>query len=212
MSKGKTKKPDPSAKRPDETDLQWRSRLAREQETKRKLGEDVITPERRAKGDLEEVGAKEQGRHRSYRAKCRSAALRLYERGALSAEQAAAAVEIRAIAERVMSAVSVKGASLEGRVDCQSGANDSGLETLRRVRAEQAYNEWRLKIPSPRGMVLEMIFEDSHFAAIAKQHNSYWRKAIMDYKNALDLWGDCLRSARARIHQEDLDNMMRKAS
>lgn len=212
MSKGKRKQTDPQAKRPDETDLQYRSRLAREQETRRRLGEDVITPERRAKGDLEEVGAKEQGRARTYRQRSTSSLLRLCARGVIDADQLAAAQEIAIEATRIKSDVDYGSSSAEARVDCSGSGRSYGDEHLRRVQIERAYTDWRSALALPRGLVLDMVCEDHQLAAIARRYNRSWGKAMDILRDALNKWPECKREAYNRIRQDDVDAANQRAA
>ena len=201
----KTKKTDPLAKRPDETFLQWRARLARAQETKRQVGEDVITPERRSKGDLEEVGAKEQGRHRTYRQRSTSSLLRLCARGVLTPDQLAAAQEIAMEATRIKNEVDYGSSSAEARVDCSGSGRTYGAEHLHRVCVEQAYTKWRAALPAPRGLVLDMVCDDHQLAAIARRYNRSWGKAVRILREALDEWPAHKHKAFQSIRQDDVD-------
>lgn len=205
MGKARRKQIDPQAKRADETDLQWRSRLAREQETRRRQGEDIITPERRSKGDLEEVNAKTQGLARSYRKRSTSSLLRLCARGALTPDQLAAAQEISMEATRIKSDVDFGSSSAEARVDCSGSGRAYGAEHLHRVCIEQAYTCWRNSLPTPRGLVLDMVCEDHQLAAIARRYNRSWRKAMSILREALDEWPVHKHKAFQSIRQDDVD-------
>lgn len=201
----KTKKPDPLAKRPDETFLQWRARLARAQETRRAVGEDVITPERRSKGDLEEVGAKEQGRHRTYRQRSTSSLLRLCARGVIDADQLAAAQEIAMHCEMIRREVRGSTGGLSEQVDCSGSGKAYGAEHLHRVCMERAYTEWRSSLKQPRGMVLDMVTEDHKLAGIAARYGRNWRRAMEILREALNVWPQYKREAFQGITQEDVD-------
>ena len=93
---------DPFAKRKDETDLQWRSRLARMEETRKAQGEDVVTPEAARKGLERSTVQDEDGRNwASYRRKTRSALEYMRQQGSLSDEQYYSAQRIAQIAEMI---------------------------------------------------------------------------------------------------------------
>lgn len=212
MPRTKRKAPDPQAKRPDETHLQWRARIAREQETRRKVGEDVITPERLSKGDLEEVGAKEEGRHRTYRQRSTSSLLRLCARGVINADQLAAAQEIAIEALRIQGEVGYGTSSADARVDCSGSGHTYGDEHLHRVCLERAYTEWRCSLKQPRGMVLDMLTEDHRLAAIAARYGRNWKRAMETLREALNVWPQYKREAFQGITQEDVDRVNRKVA
>jgi hypothetical protein len=212
MAKAKRKAPDPLAKRPDETDLQWRSRLAREQETRRRQGEDIVTPERKAKGDLEEINAKVDGLVRSYRQRTNSSLARLCVRGVIDADQLAAAQEVAMHCQRIRDEVRGSSGALSEQVDCSSSGKNYGAEHLHRVCMERAYTEWRADLPQPRGMVLDMVTEDHKLAAIAARYGRNWKRAIMTLKEALDAWPHYRREAFDGIRQEDVDRANARAA
>ena len=201
----KAKKTDPLAKRPDETFLQWRARLARAQETRRQVGEDVITPERRSKGDLEEVGAKEQGRARTYRKRATSSLARLCARGVIDIHQLAAAQEIAEHCDRIRREVRGSGGGLTEQVDCSGSGTAYEAENLHRVQMERAYTEWRADLRHPRGMVLDMVTEDHRLAAIAARYGRNWSVAIETLRGALNVWPQYKRDAFNGISQDDVD-------
>lgn len=209
---GKPKKTDPLAKRNDETFLQWRSRLARAQETARGAGEDIITPERKAKGDMETALSPDQERARTYRARSTSSLARLCARGVIDAEQLAAAQEIASEALRLQGEVGYANGSVEARVDCSNSGKTYGAEHLHRVCMERAYTEWRMSLRQPRGMVLDMVTRDNKLAGIAAHYGRSWRKAIETLKEALNVWPQFKREAFQGISQEDVDRANARAA
>ena len=205
------KRGDPNAKRKGENELQYRSRLAQQDLERRRAGEDVVTPERLAKGDLEGTGAK-SGQVRSYRKRSTSSLARLCDRGVISDDQLAAAQEIAIISERIGRDVGGSTASLSGRVDCEGSGRDHAIEPLHRIRIERAYSQWRLDLPLPRQMVLDMVKEDHQLAAIASRHNRGWRTAVEMLKSALNHWPVCKRDAFNNVSQEDADEAQRRCA
>lgn len=201
----------PLDKRSDETDLQYRSRLAREQETRRKAGEDIVTPETLAQGGLEAAYSPDQERARTYRRRSTSSLVRLCARGVITDDQLAAAQEIDQLIERIGRDVAVRGASYHGRVDCEGGGGAYGGESWHRVCLEQAYNRWRTRLPLPRGMILDMIHEDHQLAAIARRYNRSWLRAVKTLRDALDLWDDMRREVRDAINEDDIAEAVRRA-
>lgn len=197
---------DPLAKRRDENHLQWRARLARMEETRRRQGEDTVTPEAKLHGLTEALVQDDEGRTwQSYRRKSRSALAYMRERGKLTDDEFYSAQRIAEIAEMLERNVSLGCASLEARVDCSGSARDALNESLYRVRAEGAYTEWRSKLPIPRRMVIDMVTRDAGFKAIAREHNMGWPKAQQVLKDALGAWPDILAKYVKIIDQEDLD-------
>lgn len=205
MAKARAKQ-DPMAKRPDENHLQWRARLARMEETRRRQGEDTVTPEAKLHGLTEALVQDDEGRTwQSYRRKSRSALAYMRERGNLTDDQFYSAQRIAEIAELLERTVAVSCASLEARVDCTGSARDALNESLYRVRAEGAYTEWRSKLPLPRRMVIDMVTQDSGLAEIAAQHNMGWRRAREILTDALDAWPEIFARYCGKIDQDDLD-------
>lgn len=202
----KRKRTDPTAKRADETDLQWRSRVARHQEVKRQFGEDIVTPEALAKGDLEEaIAPKGENRDKTYRRRSKSSLERLNNRGVITDRQLVAAREVAQVAERIEAEVGMATASMEAKVDNGAGGYDPHYESLHRVRMERAYSEWRKLLPMPRRMIIDMVIKDSKLAAIARSHNRGWRGAIVTLRECLDAWQEEKRRAFAGIDQADVD-------
>lgn len=119
---------------------------------------------------------------------------RLYQSGAIDAEQLGAAAEIAAIAERIGADVAVSTASLEARVDVTRMGNGAFFEALGRVRREIAYTRWRAALPRP-APVLDMIARDESMTIVAtryRMHNRRARKLLLD---ALDAWPRCYAEA-----------------
>lgn len=200
-------KGDPLAKRKDETDLQYRSRLAAHQEAQERKGQPIATRETLKQGGLTEGHV----RHESgtiattYTRKARSALAYMRERGNLTDDQFYSAQQIAGIAESIERQVSLGCASMEARVDCSGSARDALVESLYRVRAEGAYTEWRSKLPLPRRMVIDMVTQDTGLASIASQHNMGWDRARDVLKAALDAWPDIFATYCGKIDREDLD-------
>lgn len=203
MAKSKTKT-DPYAKRADENYLQYRSRIARMEDTKRRP--ELVTPEARKHGLTESLVRDDEGRTwQSYRRKTRSALAYMRERGNLTDDQFDSAQRIAEIAEMLQRSVAVGCASLEARVDCSGSARDALNESLYRVRAEGAYTEWRSKLPLPRRMVIDMVTQDDGLKRIAREHNMGWPRAQQVLKDALDRWPDIFARYVKVIDQDDID-------
>ena len=197
---------DPLAKRRDETDLQWRSRLARQREQAAN-GDTRPTPETIAQGGLQESTVWHEGNSgaKTFVRKSRSALAYMRDQGSITDDQFYSAQQIAQIAESIEKQVALGCASMEARVDCSRSAKDALTESLYRVRAEAAYTEWRSKLPLPRRMVIDMVTKDAGLSAIAAEHNMGWRKARAILTEALDRWPEIYGRVVKAIDQEDLD-------
>lgn len=202
---------DPMAKRADETNLQWRARLARIQETKRGQGEDIVTPERLKKGDLEQTSGK-SGVVRFYRQRSTSSLARLCARGVIDSDQLAAAQEVAIEAERLGRDASLSSGGITEQVDCSGSGKGFAEEALHRVCMERAYTNWREALPAPKGMVLAMLLEDNKLAAIASRNGRSWRKAVEVLKEALNVWPQFKRDAFKGITQDDVNEANRRVA
>lgn len=113
---------------------------------------------------------------------------RLYQTGAIDAEQLASAAQIAEVVERIGADVAVRTASLETRVDsCRHG--DGGFhEQLGRVRREMAYTRWRARAPEPVAALLEMIAGDVGFTVVARVYRMHNRRAKKLLLDGLNLW------------------------
>lgn len=133
------------------------------------------------------------------------ALVRLYQTGAINAEQLASAVEIALVAERIGADVSVRTASLETRVDVTRVGDGSFYERLSQVRREIAYTRWRSQIRGPVAAVLEMIVgEPVGFTVVARRYRMHHKRAKQLLIDALDLWPHILGLVRKDVDELDL--------
>lgn len=135
---------------------------------------------------------------------------RLYESGAIDDDQYNAAEEIATVAEMIERAVSVRGASLEARVDNSGAAKDKLVEHLVRVRLEVTYSRWRLRLPMPRRMVLDMLLTNQPLTATARSYRMPWRKARKMLIDAIDRWIDIKERVWSTVEAEDVEDVYRK--
>lgn len=112
------------------------------------------------------------------------------DREQITSAQYQAALEIAFIAEMIERSVSVRGASLEARVDHSGSARNALIERLGSIRAEKAYTDWRQSLPMPKRMVIDMVIEDVSLVAIARRYRVGWVKARKYLLAALDRWED----------------------
>lgn len=194
-------KPDPRAKRRDETHAQWQARLDAMLPYERETGEPVLTPEALAQGDFEAafVPDHETGQvTKTLRRKSASSMARLHDKGFITGDEWAAAQEIALVAEMIERSVSVRGASLESRVDSSGSARDVLVERLHMVRMEKAYTKWRMRLPMPKRMVIDMVLSDRELFVIARVHRVGWPRAKRLLKAALGEWA----SVRADVWRD----------
>lgn len=135
---------------------------------------------------------------------------RMYESGALSDEQYNAADEIATVAEMIERAVSVRGASLEARVDNSGASRDLLIESLGRVRLEMTYSAWRARLPMPRRMVLQMVLTNQPLTSTARAFKVPWRKARVMLIDALDRWSEVKDQIWKAVDEEDVETVYRR--
>lgn len=136
------------------------------------------------------------------------ALVKMEERGEITSDQHAWAVEISMVAEGIEADVGVRAGSYEMRVDNQSSSRDRVQEGIVRVRRHIAYTRWREQLPSPKRLVLDMIVGDPmSYNAAARLHHVGWRKARRLLVDALDRWPECMDHARRTIDAAELAAM-----
>lgn len=203
------------AKRRDETDLDWRQRIARFDQERRAVGQPLVTLEAERHGDYRDefvMHVETQTLARTRRNRVASPFLALYERGTIDKDQYGAALEIAAAAEMITRSVSIRGARLAARVDNSGAAHDALVEKLATVRLEVAYTLWRSRLPMPRAMFVDMIVHPGSLKAIARRHGMGWPRAKRLLIRALDRWPDIRERVAHNIDQEDLDAAHKRLS
>lgn len=130
---------------------------------------------------------------------------RLHGSGAIDDNQLAWAEEIAAVAELIQSDVTIRTARLDMRVDGGGRGCEPVAEGIGRVRREMAYTRWRLMLPYPKRLVLDMILGDAiGFTIAARRHGVHWRKARRYLIDALDRWPECLDWAFKQVDAAEL--------
>ena len=129
---------------------------------------------------------------------------RLYEKGQITADQLAAAQEIRQVAERITSDVRIGTFSLETRVDNDRRHGGAFFERLRAVRAEVAYTRWREALGKRRDAVLAMVVGEMSVSAAASRYRMRKETARKLLSRALDDWSDCMRATVNEIDEADM--------
>jgi hypothetical protein len=130
---------------------------------------------------------------------------RLYETGAIDAEQLAAAEEINLVAERIAAGVTIKTASLETRVDVTRMGDGGFYERLSQVRHEMAYTRWRHALPAPAPVLAMLTGEHLPLTIAARSFGMGHKRLKRLLIGALDLWPRMLRDAVREVDQGDLD-------
>lgn len=162
----------------------------------------------KARWNYKNEGTPETHEHAS---KIRQSALsRMHALGKISADDWAAAQEIAAVVEGIERQVGVRSASLEARVDHSGSGRDALVESLGRVRKEVAYRAWRMAIPHPKRMVLDMIVEDKGYVAVARRYRMHWRTARKILISALRMWPTFHEIATRDVDREDLRALYRR--
>lgn len=130
---------------------------------------------------------------------------RLYQGETINIDQLQWGDEIATIAESIASDVTVRTASLETRIDQERWHHSQLVESIGRVRREQAYNRWRDMLPIPKRLVLDMIIGDAiGYTVAARRYKVHNRKAKKLLIAALDRWPECLAWAGKLITPEDV--------
>lgn len=113
---------------------------------------------------------------------------RLCREGTITANQLAAAEQIRAIVEEIRASVALPIASWETRVDAGFRPELQFFEALGRVRGEMAYTRWRGMVDGPVMMLLDMIVADEGYSVVAVRYRMSPKRAKRLLIEALDLW------------------------
>lgn len=206
----RNKRVDPRLKRRGETHLQWRQRLDRLADAE-SYGQSLVTSEARqhAEYHTETVVHEEGSMAKVMRNSTRSALARMHQVGQITPEQYEASLEIAAVAETIARAVSVRGASLEARVDNSGSSKDILIERLSRVRLEHTYSRWRMALPRKHAaLIVSMILRDSALKAKARMAGMPWYPARQMMKDALDLWSEMKERVWASVDEDDVQRQV----
>lgn len=114
---------------------------------------------------------------------------RLCKKGTITANQLAAAEQIRECVASLIADVGYPTTSWEARVDggrC-GGSEGEGI-AYRAVRWEMAYSRWRRTVTGPIAMLLEMIVDGVGYSAAAPRYRMSAKRAKQCLTDALDTW------------------------
>lgn len=201
------------ARLPGESNLTWTLRRQRMKADARNREDPLITPELESRGEYEDefVMHVETGtKAKAVRRRSISSLVRMHQTGRLDNAQYEAAIRIARVAERIERDVGIRGSAGEHRVDCSSTSRDVLVEYLGQVRDEATYNRWRLRIPLPRRMILDMIMVDRPLATTARMYGKRWedrpgrKGGCTLFIDALDLWIDLRERIGQSIDERDL--------
>lgn len=148
-------------------------------------------------------------------ARSRTGALaRLFQSGALSADELGMALEIAAVHERIGRDATIQTASFETRVDKSRASDALFLERLGWVRREVAYSRWRARLPEicagragtriAPAAVLDLIAHDVGVTVVATRYRIHVRRARKLLCDALALWRGEFGTACREIDDESL--------
>lgn len=198
---------DERSKKRGETDLQWRTRIAEMDHNIRDATGPLITAETEFQGDYRDefvMHIETYTLARTKRNREQSPFGQLYDRGQITKEQYEAAVDIACAVERVQRSVSVRGASLEARVDCSGSASGLLVERLSVAKLEITYSLWRRRLPMPRQMIIDMIILPGSLFAKCRIYRMGWPKARKRLLDALDRWIELREKVAREVDEEDL--------
>ena len=195
-------------KKPGETDLQWRLRIAQLDIDVRGADGPLITPETEGHGNYTETFIRhiETNTMAWTKRNQKSSPMDvLHSRGVITADQLHAAEQIEVANSLVSGDVAVRGASLEARVDNSGGNRDLLIEGLARVWAELTYSRWRRAIPEPKAMILEMITGTEAVSRVCRRFNMRWSAARNLLIGALDTWIGLNDKVVEDVDREDIE-------
>lgn len=195
-------------KRFDETYLQWKSRLARLRAIERDRSVPLVTPEAEQHGEYSQSDVLHEETNTRIVTKRNltvSPIELLHRRGTITEDQFKAAIEIE-MAHRITTGdVAIRSASLEARVDNSGAARDVLFERLAMVRIERMYSRWRVFIPVPRQMILDMVLGRGGIAKIAMSYGVGYRRAKKLLETALDSWIAIREDVVKTVDERDLE-------
>jgi hypothetical protein len=135
----------------------------------------------------------------------------LWERGTITEEQYDAAIEIARIYEEIGRPVGLRCASLEARIDNSGSARDILVEHVARVRLEATYNRWRIYIPAPKRMIIDMAIGAISLTTAARRYRMRKVKARIRLVDALNLWIEFRDRAQKEIDERDVELAQNRA-
>jgi len=175
----------------DETDLQWKMRVAQEEQDRRDPNSPLVTPEAEQHGSYKRdfvLHIDQQTLAMTLRNTDTNPLSELYLRGGIDQDQYGASLEIQHAAELARADVDLRSASLEARVDNSGSGRDALIERLSQVRLSMAYTFWRSSLPYPPTMILDMILGTGSLKDKARQHRMGWPRGKELLERALDNW------------------------
>lgn len=133
---------------------------------------------------------------------------RAYERGAINADQLAAAAQIQTVHTRIIGDVTIRPMRYDQRVSEGSRHGAAEHEALGAVRASVAYTTWRTQLTRP-APVLAMIIDDVGISVAARRWRMRNAGAMQLLREALDQWGCAIGDAVRDI--DDIDVLIAEA-
>lgn len=198
------------AKRRDETDAQWRARVAQaDMERVHRFGE-IVPDEARQHAEMDEVVVTHIETFtaaRTVRVRTTTSLDRMLENGSLSNDQLDAAEQIMAAIELIERDVAMRGARFDARVDCSGSSGSALIEQIAIVRLQVVYSLWRKRLPVPKRMVIDMLTCSGSMKAAARKHRMDWPRAKVRLKKALDTWLEIRDKVWSEIDHDEIEQV-----
>jgi hypothetical protein len=129
----------------------------------------------------------------------------LHVNGTIDNEQLEWAAQIANVARSIEADVGVSGSSLEARVDQSRSSAHLAGESIRRVRLHSAYTDWRVRLPMPKRLVLDMLVGDTiGYTVAGRRYGVGKREALRQLMAAINRWPDCVARAYRRISADEV--------
>lgn len=202
------------AKRRDETHHEWQQRVAELDANERDRSGPLVTPEAEQHADYRDefvMHVESYTMARTKRVRKKTSIEAMFERGTITKDQFQAALEIEMAVAMIEGDVSVRGASLESRVDCTGSAGGLLVERMWQARLQMTYSRWRVRLPMPRRMVIDMLVQAQPMVATARSYRTGWRSAFKRLDRALDDWIVQREKVNKEIDERDLAGAQHRA-
>lgn len=195
------------AKQPNETHLQWQTRIATFEAILRTADGPLVTPEAEQHAQYDEqfvMHVESNTLARTRRVNRGSVLEDMRQRGIITDEQFDAAGEIIGAVNLVERDVSVRSASLEARVDNSGSAKGVLIERLAVIRAQLTYSAWRNSLPVPRRLIIDMLVQQQSMKATARSYGVGWPLARKRLLRSLDNWTETRRRVAESVDEDEV--------
>lgn len=196
------------AKRPNENNLDWQNRVEHEERLRLRHSGPLVTPEAEQHSEYRDefiLHVESFTLARTKRNMATSPFADLFFRGVIDKDQYGASVEIVSAAEILTRGAGMRGASFEARVDGSGSGRDALVEHIAHVRMSVTYTRWRMRLPTPKRMILDMLLEPGSLFAKARKYRTGWPRARALLIRALDNWIDLREKIANEIDEQDVE-------